>query len=113
MALDETGNVRGGIRNPYVDIPAKKYAVRNEGASPPIPNAHPFVARRDAAARNQLCSLAGYETPLPADRLRALYGSPQKYREKVADRLEELTRSGWSLPVYKDVILADAAAVDF
>ena len=113
MALDEIGNVRGGIRNPYVDVPAKKYAVRNEGATPPIPNAHPFVAVRDAAARNQLCGLAGYETALPADRLRALHGSPQKYRARVAERLEELTRSGWSLPVYKDAILADAAGVDF
>ena len=41
MALDEHGNARGGIRNPYVDVPAKKIGVRNEGAVPPIPNAHP------------------------------------------------------------------------
>ena len=47
---------------PYVDVPAAKYGVRNEGAVPPIPNAHPFVAVRDEAARNQLCGLAGYET---------------------------------------------------
>jgi hypothetical protein len=113
MALDEFGNVRGGIRNPFVDVPAKKYGVRNEGASPPIPNAHPFVARRDAAARNQLCGLAGYETALTAPQLRALYGSKEKYRARVAQRLDELTRQGWSLPVYREPILADAAAVEF
>ncbi|HVH26380.1 MAG TPA: alpha/beta hydrolase domain-containing protein [Vicinamibacterales bacterium] len=113
MALDEVGNARGGIRNPYVDVPAKSYAVRNEGASPPIANAHRFVAVRDAAGRNQLCGLAGFERALPAQELRRLYGSPQKYRARVAQRLEELTRSGWSLPVYKDVILADLAAVEF
>ena len=113
MALDEFGNARGGIRNPYVDVPARKYGVRNEGASPPIANAHPFVAVRDAAAQNQLCGLAGYEIALPAERLRKVYGSKQAYQAKVAQRLDELTRQGWSLPVYRDVILADASAVEF
>ena len=113
MALDEVGNVRGGIRNPYVDVPAKAYAVRNEGASPPIPNAHRFVAVRDAAARNQLCGLAGFERVLTPEDLRRRYGSAAKYRAGVAMRLEELTQGGWSLAVYKDVILADAAAVEF
>jgi hypothetical protein len=28
-------------------------------------------------------------------------------------RLEELEREGWSLPVYRELILGDAAAVDF
>jgi hypothetical protein len=113
MALDEVGNVRGGIRSPYVDVPAKKYAVRNEGASPPIPNAHPFVAFRDEAARNQLCSLAGYEAALSSERLRELYGNRETYRARVAARLEALTRQGWSLPVYREVILADADTVAF
>ena len=113
MALDEFGNARGGIRNPYVDVPAKKYAVRNEGASPPIPNAHPFIGLRDAAGQNQLCSLAGYEVKLTAEQLRRLYGSKEKYRAKVAQRLAELTKQGWSLPIYRDVILGDAAAIEF
>jgi hypothetical protein len=113
MALDETGNARGGIRNPYVDVPARKYGVRNEGASPPIPNAHPFVAVRDEAARNQLCGLAGYEMALSAEQLRNLHGSKKAYQAKVAQRLNELTKQGWSLPVYRDRIVADAAAVEF
>jgi hypothetical protein len=113
MALDEFGNVRGGIRNPYVDVPVKKYAVRNEGASPPVPNAHPFVGSRDATGQNQLCGLAGYETALPVGQLRKLHGSKKAYQSKVAQRVNELTRQGWSLPVYRDVILGDAAAVEF
>jgi hypothetical protein len=113
MALDAVGNARGGIRNPYVDVPVKKYAVRNEGASPPIPDAHPFVGRRDAAGRDQLCGLAGYEAALDVGQLRELYGSSANYRARVAERLDELTRQGWSLPVYRGVILADAAAIDF
>ena len=94
MALDESGNARGGIRNPYVDVPARKYGVRNEGASPPIPNAHPFVAVRDEAGRNQLCGLAGYEIALPAEQLRRLHRTSKEYQAKVAQRLDELTRQG-------------------
>ena len=113
MALDEYGNARGGIRNPYVDIPVKAYGVRNAGASPPIPNAHPFVASRTPEAQAQLCGLAGYETALTPAQLRKMYKDPKTYRARVAKRLDELTKQGWSLPVYRDVILADAAAVSF
>jgi hypothetical protein len=113
MALDEYGNARGGIRNPYVDVPAKKYGVRNEGAVPPIPNAHPFVAVRGEAAQNQLCGLAGYEVDLTAAQLKKLYKDKKDYQARVAKRVGELTGKGWSLPVLRDVILADAAAIRF
>jgi hypothetical protein len=113
MALDEQGNARGGIRNPYVDIPVKKYGVRNEGAVPPITNAHPFVAVRGEAAQAQLCGLAGYEMDLGPTQLKKLHGSPKAYQAKVARRVDELTRQGWSLPVYRDLILSDAAKVSF
>jgi hypothetical protein len=113
MALDEHGNPRGGIRNPYVDVPAKAYGVRNAGAPTPVPNAHPFVASRTPEAQAQLCGLAGYETPLAPAQLKKLYKDPRAYRDRVAKRLDELTKQGWSLPVYREVILADAAAVNF
>ena len=113
MALDEYGNPRGGIRNPYVDVPAKKYGVRNEGAVPPIQNAHPFVAARGEAAQNQLCGLAGYEIDLTQAQLKKLYKDRKDYQAKVARKVEELTRQGWSLPVYRDLILTDAAKINF
>jgi hypothetical protein len=113
MALDEHGNARGGIRNPYVDVPAKKYGVRNEGAAPPITNAHPFVAVRGEAAQNQLCGLAGYEMAMTPDQLKKLHKNPKDYQAKVARRFDELAKQGWALPVYRDVVLADAAAVSF
>ncbi len=113
MALDEQGNARGGIRNPYVDVPVKKYGVRNEGAMPPITNAHPFVAARGEAAQAQLCGLAGYELDLTSAQIKKLHGSPKAYQAKVARRVDELTAQGWSLPVYRDVILGDAAKVSF
>jgi hypothetical protein len=113
MALDEHGNPRGGIRNPYVDVPAAKFSVRNEGATPPIANAHPFVAVRDDAARNQLCGLAGYEISLPPAVMKKLYKNPRDYQAKVARRYDELTKQGWALPVYRDVVVADANRIDF
>jgi hypothetical protein len=113
MALDEFGNPRGGIRNPYVDQPIKSFHVRNEGANPPIPNAHPFVATRGIEAQNQLCSLAGYELDLTQAQLKKLYKDKKDYVAKVTARVDELTKQGWSLPVYRNYILADAARVDF
>jgi hypothetical protein len=113
MALDEHGNPRGGIRNPYVDVPAKKYGVRNEGAVPPIPNAHPFVAVRGEAAQNQLCGLAGYEIDFPAAQLKKLYRNSKDYQARVARSVDALTKQGWSLPVYREVVLGDAAKVSF
>jgi hypothetical protein len=113
MALDQYGNARGGIRNPYVDVPVKRYAVRNEGSSPPIKNAHPFVAARGEAAQAQLCGLAGYEMPLTAAQMKSLYKNKKDYVAKVERSYDALTKQGWALPVYRDVVLADAAAVEF
>jgi hypothetical protein len=113
MALDEFGNPRGGIRSPYVDVPVVKYAVRNEGAVPPTPNTVPWVALRGEAGINQLCGLTGYQIALTDAQLKKLYTNKKNYQTKVAQKLEELTRQGWSLPVYKEQILADAAQVNF
>jgi hypothetical protein len=96
-----------------VDVPAKKYSVRNEGAVPPIQNAHPFVASRGEAAQAQLCGLAGYEVAMTPAQLKTLHKDAKTYRAKVERRVDELTRQGWSLPVYRDLILADAATVQF
>jgi hypothetical protein len=113
MALDEFGNARGGIRSPYVDVPAKKYGVRNEGANPPIANAHPFVAVRGPEAQNQLCGLAGYEIDLTPAQLKKLYRDRKDYQTKVARRYDELMKQGWALPVYRQIVLDDAAKVAF
>jgi hypothetical protein len=113
MALDEFGNPRGGIRNPYVDVPVMKYLVRNEGAVPPTPNTHPWVANRGEAGINDLCRNLAYQLPLTPAQLKNLYKDKTDYQTKVRQRLDELTRQGWSLPLYRDLILADAAKVNF
>ena len=42
-----------------------------------------------------------------------LYKNKQDYVAKVQKRVDELTAQGWSLPLYTQQILADAAKVNF
>jgi hypothetical protein len=107
MQLDEHGNPLGGIRNVYVDLPTVKFTMVNQ----PNPNSSgPGLGRMDTPL---LCSLSGWETPLPAETLRAKYGSPANYVSMVEARTKELEAAGWSLPVYRDIIMNDARAVKF
>ena len=108
LALDAHGNVMGGIRTAYVDLPLYKYGVPNEGNPTPIANPSSHVAgRQDGAAF--YCRIAGYQTPLAADQLKALYKNKQDYQQRVERRLNQLIAEGWFLPVYKTVVLADAS----
>jgi hypothetical protein len=113
MALDEHGNPKGGIRSPYVDVPVVKYGVPNEGAVPATPNTVPWVALRGEAGIDQLCRLTGYQIAMTGPELKKLYGSKDQYVAKVRARVDELTKQGWSLPLYRDQILADASKVSF
>jgi hypothetical protein len=71
------------------------------------------VALRGEAGINQLCGLTGYQIPLTDAQLKTLYRNKADYLAKVRQRVDELTRQGWSLPVYREQILADAAKVNF
>jgi hypothetical protein len=113
LALDEVGNVKGGIRTTYVDVPAATYGVPNSGAEPPIKNPHPFIAARGEAAQNQLCGLANYQINFTPDQLRKRYKDPKTFQARVLQRYDELTKEGWALPVYRSVIAEDAARVSF
>jgi hypothetical protein len=62
---------------------------------------------------DDLCHLTGYQIAMTAPELKKLYGSKEGYVAKVRARVDELTRQGWSLPVYRNLILSDAAKVTF
>jgi len=116
LALDEFGNVKGGIRNTYVDVPVKSFHVPNEGADPRISNPNPFIAARRINGQDpdaQLCGLANYETAFSRDQLKKLYRNPKDYYRRVAQRYDELVKEGWALAVYRDMVLAEAAGVTF
>ena len=116
LALDEFGNVKGGIRNTYVDVPVKSIHVPNEGAEPRIANPNHFIAARRIAGQDpdaQLCGLGNFESPLSRDQLEKLYKNPKDYYNKVAQRYDELVKEDWALPVYREMVLGEAARVTF
>jgi hypothetical protein len=113
MALDQHGNARGGVRNPYVDVPTTKLGVRNEAAVPLIPKPSAWIAARGAAGATQMCGLAGYQMPFPTDQMRKLYKDKGTYQQRVKQSLDALEKAGWSLPVYRELIQADAASISF
>lgn len=108
LALDAYGNAKGGVRNPYVDVPARRYVTPNEPNPKPIPNPSPLTA---AASVQLFCNIAGYEQPLTKEQLAMLYKNKKDYQDKVEKRTTQLIKEGWISAVYKDLILADAAKV--
>ena len=112
MLLNEHGNGTGGIRNTYVDVPTARYVAVNTAAEPPIANPNWWVTENTNGAAI-MCRLSAYQIPFSAEKLQELYRDPQSYRRAVEARLDELEAAGWSLPVYRDMILADAAAIRF
>ena len=116
FALDEFGNVRGGIRNTYVDVPVKSFHVPDVAASPRISSPHYTIAARRVGGADpdaQLCGLANLEIPLSKDHLKKLYKNPQDYAKKVAQRYDELVKQGWALAMYRDMVLTEASRVTF
>jgi hypothetical protein len=107
MLLDSVGNAYGGIRNPYVDLAAYKYTMVNAPTEAAM-NAGPGVM-----GPGLLCRLSGWQTPVARDTLRSEYRSATNYVNQFESRLNELEAAGWSLPVYHDLIMADAHKVEF
>ena len=81
VALDQYGNAIGGVRTTYLDVPIFRYTIPNYT----IPN---------SAGPSFLCSLAGFQTPLPQSVLQGLYKNEGQYLSAVNVRLSELTREG-------------------
>ena len=109
MVLDAHGNPQGGIRSPYVDVPTAKYAPVNTAADPVIANPSEYVRANGLQGAQIMCRLSAYQEPFSQAKLRELYGSKREYLRKFESRLDELEKQGWSLPVYRETILADVA----
>ena len=114
MALDEVGNPRGGIRSPYVDVPVVKYKIRPAVANPFPTNPSAWMrANGNEKGGAQMCGLSASQLALSKDDLKKRYKNKKNYVSMVERRLTELEKAGWSLPMYRELILADAAKVDF
>jgi hypothetical protein len=71
--LDEFGNVRGGVRSPYVDVPTSTWSGNSTGAS--------------------FCFIAGHEVPFSRDQLRTLYADHATYVSKLTQNVFDLVRA--------------------
>ena len=60
-----------------------------------------------------MCRLSAYQEPFSEETLAELYGDKENYLRAFEARLDELEEAGWSLPVYRELILSDAADVMF
>ncbi|ABW13129.1 conserved hypothetical protein [Parafrankia sp. EAN1pec] len=90
IARDTDDIARGGVRTPPVDVPVDVLS------GTPGPN--PSVT----------CSLFGSTTPLPAERLAALYPSSDAYLQKYTTAADSTIKAGFVLPADRDALLAYA-----
>jgi hypothetical protein len=60
-----------------------------------------------------MCGLSTAQIALAPEKLKALYKNKQGYVKAVEARLTALEKAGWSLPLYRELILSDAAKVNF
>jgi hypothetical protein len=75
LVLDEFGNVTGGVRNPFVDVPTATYSAARTGGGQ--------------------CGNLGFSTPFDAARLKALYGAAESYASRRAASIDRLVRERW------------------
>ena len=76
--VDGFGNVSGGLRSPYVDVPTSTWKGASTGPS--------------------FCVIAGHEIPFDAARLRQLYPNEGDYRSKVQQNIARLVRERFLTP---------------
>jgi hypothetical protein len=84
-ALDRSGNARGGVPSPFVDVPIARY----EAHSTPGP----------------VCALAGREATLPYEVLANRYGDLQTYLAEFVISLDESIQAGFLLEDDRAAIL--------
>lgn len=90
FALDDVGNVLGGIRTPSVDVPVD------------------VLSGLPAPGASVICILFGTTTPIPADQLAARYSSAEEYLAAYEEATDAAIEAGFVLPEDRDTALAEA-----
>lgn len=90
FGLDDLGNVRGGVRTPYVDVPAE------------------VLSGLTAPDASRICRLFGRTLPVPPDELRRRYPSVDDYLERYRAATDDAIAAGFVLPEDRHEVLADA-----
>jgi hypothetical protein len=86
--LDEYGNVKGGVRSPYVDVPTSTWTGSSTGAS--------------------FCFIAGHEVPFTGERLRTLYRTHAAYVEAVRRNVADLVNKRFIVRQDADELIREA-----
>ena len=86
--LDAHGNVTGGVRTPYLEVPTSTWMGNSTGPS--------------------FCRIAGHEKPFDAAKLKALYPSHQAYVAAVRRSVNELVRARFISPEDGRAVVAEA-----
>ena len=87
--LDPFGNVLGGVRSPFVDVPTAQWSGTSTGPS--------------------FCSIAGHEKPFDAARLKELYPSREHYVKAVRENVDTLIDARFITPEDGAKLIDDAA----
>ena len=75
LVMDEFGHAKGGVRSPWVDEPTATYTTTSPGPG--------------------TCAELGHVIPFTADRLKALYSTPQTYAKKMSVDVDALVKAHW------------------
>jgi hypothetical protein len=86
--LDQFGNLIGGVRSPYLDVPTATWSGASTGAS--------------------FCFIAGNEKPIDAAQLKRLYPDHKTYEQKVAADVAKLVKERWITREDGDELIAEA-----
>ncbi|MEU6670394.1 alpha/beta hydrolase domain-containing protein [Streptomyces sp. NPDC046727] len=86
--LDEHGNVRGGLRSPYLDVPSSTWNGTSTGPS--------------------FCRIAGHEVPFDAEKLTQLYATHRAYVRAVAKDTRDLVAGRYLTPADGHDIVREA-----
>jgi hypothetical protein len=90
---DEFGNVKGGVRTPYVDLPTVRYI-----ASAPTTDANNMVRR-----------MIGLQEPIALDKLHSLYQSRAEYLKRFDREIDRLVAQRWLLAQDGEQLKAEEA----
>jgi hypothetical protein len=90
---DAFGNIVGGLRSPYVDVPTSRWNGSSTGAS--------------------FCFIAGHEVPFDATRLQQLYGNKGQYVQRVNASVKRLVAERFLTPADAVEVMKEASLFVF
>lgn len=89
--LDQHGNVIGGVRSPYVDVPTSTWNGNSTGES--------------------FCRIAGHEVPFDQAKLKSLYPSHDAYVQAVENSVHALVAQGFMVKADGEEVIQEARMV--